>query len=262
MDLQTAADRLGVHYQTAYRWVREGSLAAAKVGPAYEVSEEELVRFSRKRALPTPPPATTRVRDWSVQADRLYRAVCDGDELAARRVVDRLHEGGIAPLELCEHLFGPVLRRLGDDWEAGDVSVAEEHRASAICERLVTRCAVHPRGRPRGVCIVATAPGELHGLPGLMASIVLRADRWQVHHLGTQVPANELVALMSATGADTVVLSVANSGAVAATRSLANAVTRAGGRVLVGHPGASLQDLLAAASERTVSAASGRTSRG
>src|SRR3954471_22110114 len=184
MDLQTAADRLGVHYQTAYRWIRDGSLAAAKVGPAYEVSEEELTRFSRKRSRPIPPPSTTRVRNWPVQMERLYAAVRDGDELAARRIVDRLHDGGVTPLDLCEQLFTPALRRLGDDWAAGRATVAEEHRASAICDRLIVRCAVHPRGRPRGSCIVATAPGELHGLPALMASIVLRADRWQVHHLG------------------------------------------------------------------------------
>jgi MerR family transcriptional regulator, light-induced transcriptional regulator len=247
MDLQTAADRLGVHYQTAYRWVRDGSLAAAKVGPAYEVSEDELARFSRKRARPLPPPHTTKVRSWTAQMERLYATLRDGDELAARRVVDRLHEGGVAPLDLCEQLFAPALRRLGDDWAAGRTTVAEGHRASAICDRLLVRCAVHPRGRPRGSCIVATAPGELHGLPALMASIVLRADRWQVHHLGTQVPPAELAALMAASGATTVVLSHTNADAAASTKDAAKAVARAGGRALVGRPGSSLRELLAAA---------------
>jgi excisionase family DNA binding protein len=35
VDLQTAAARLGVHYQTAYRWVRDGSLPAMKRGTTY-----------------------------------------------------------------------------------------------------------------------------------------------------------------------------------------------------------------------------------
>jgi excisionase family DNA binding protein len=32
MDLESAAAVLGVHYQTAYRWVRTGVLPVAKVG--------------------------------------------------------------------------------------------------------------------------------------------------------------------------------------------------------------------------------------
>ena len=38
MNLKTAALRLGVHYQTAYRWVRSGQLVAVKVGAGYEIS--------------------------------------------------------------------------------------------------------------------------------------------------------------------------------------------------------------------------------
>ena len=32
MELREAADALGVHYQTAYSWVRQGSLPARKRG--------------------------------------------------------------------------------------------------------------------------------------------------------------------------------------------------------------------------------------
>src|SRR4051794_22381842 len=192
MDLQTAARRLGVHYQTAYRWVRDGSLKAVKVGSSYEVSDEEVARYHAERLRPRQPPSTTRVRDWSAQVDRMFRAVTDGDELTARAVVDRLAEGGVDCLVLCDKLFTPVMRQVGDAWATGRISVAEEHRASEIAERLLARCAAHPRGRPRGVAVVATAPGEEHGFPAAMAAVALRGDRWQVHHLGTEVPLDDL----------------------------------------------------------------------
>jgi MerR family transcriptional regulator, light-induced transcriptional regulator len=35
IELAEAADRLGVHYQTAYRWVREGRLPAVRVRGRY-----------------------------------------------------------------------------------------------------------------------------------------------------------------------------------------------------------------------------------
>jgi len=37
MDLREAAGTLGVHYQTAYGWVRQGVLPARKVGRGYEL---------------------------------------------------------------------------------------------------------------------------------------------------------------------------------------------------------------------------------
>ena len=49
VNLKSAARRLGVHYQTAYRWVRSGQLVAVKVGAGYDVSEAALERFEAQR---------------------------------------------------------------------------------------------------------------------------------------------------------------------------------------------------------------------
>jgi len=42
LELQEAADALGVHYQTAYRWVRTGKLPANMVGGRYLVEQRDL----------------------------------------------------------------------------------------------------------------------------------------------------------------------------------------------------------------------------
>jgi len=252
VDLQTAADRLGVHYQTAYRWVRDGSLEAVKRGSVYDIAEDALVSFQTKRSTPAPPPPRAHVRSWAHQVDRLYALLTAGDELGARQLVDRLREGAIEPLELCEELFGPTLHRVGLAWEAGRLSVAEEHRASAMAERLLARLAVHPRGRPRGICVVGTPPLEEHSLPAAMAAVVLRADRWQVHHLGTQVPILDLIELTGALRANLVVLSLTNPEVLATAEGLAGQIReRTGAEVLRGSPGTSLHELVRLA--RTVS---------
>jgi excisionase family DNA binding protein len=62
MNLKTAALRLGVHYQTAYRWVRSGQLVAVKVGAGYEVSESAVARLKAQRA------ATERMPERAEQA--------------------------------------------------------------------------------------------------------------------------------------------------------------------------------------------------
>jgi len=244
VELQAAADRLGVHYQTAYRWIRNGSLPAVKVGASYVISEAELARFMTQRARPAPPPRTTAVRSWPAQQERLHALLVEGDELGVRLLVDRLHEGGVESLVLCEELFAPVLARVGHDWSEGRTSVAVEHRLSAICERALARIDVHPRGRPRGVAVVCTPPGEEHSLPAAMAAVCLRSDRWQVHHLGTQVPAADVVALLRAVKADLLVLSLCIPRDEDAADTTVKAAAEARVRVLVGGPGQTLRQLL------------------
>jgi excisionase family DNA binding protein len=244
MDLRSAADQLGVHYQTAYRWVRDGSLTAVKVGATYEIGDDELHRFAAERARPAPPPRTAAVRSWGVQQERMHRLLVDGDELGARQLVDRLHGGGVEMLTLCEELFTPVLARVGQEWADGQITVAVEHRAAAICERLIARLTVHPRGRPRGVAVVCTPPGEEHSLPSAMATLCLRADRWQVHHLGTQVPVPDLVALLGSVKADLLVLSVCNPSLNGSTSTVASAAGETGVSVLVGGPSRRLRELV------------------
>lgn len=244
MDLQVAADRLGVHYQTAYRWVRKGSLRAVKVGAAYDISDHELARFAAERAKPTAPPRVTVVRSWSIQQERLHRLLVEGDELGARQLVERLHEGGVEVLALCQELLTPTLDRLGADWAAGHITVAVEHRASAICERVLARVAVHPRGRPRGVAVVCTPPGEEHALPASMAALCLRGDRWQVHHLGTQVPVPDLVSLLEAVKADLLVFSRCSTDPDGTVEEVSRVAGETGVTVLVGGPGRTLRQLL------------------
>jgi len=244
VDLRAAAEQLGVHYQTAYKWVRDGSLPAVKFGSAYEIGDAEVARVLAARRAPQPPPQTTVVRDWEAQRQRLYELLLVGDELTARSLIERLVNGGVDVVTVMADLFTPVLVRLGEEWASGLVSIGVEHRATGICERLLARVAQHPRGRPRGKALVATLPGEEHALPAAMAAVALRQDRWQVHHLGTQVPVAELVALAQAVEADLAVVTVTLAEGTAAAERARGALAAAGCRVLVGSAGASLHTLV------------------
>jgi excisionase family DNA binding protein len=59
MNLKTAASRLGVHYQSVYRWVRSGELPAVRHGAVYDVSEAALELFERRRAAQATAPGAT-----------------------------------------------------------------------------------------------------------------------------------------------------------------------------------------------------------
>jgi MerR family transcriptional regulator, light-induced transcriptional regulator len=244
MQLRDAADALGVHYQTAYGWVRQGTLAARKTPRGYEVSESAVRDLMARRAAGAAPPREVRVRDWTAQADRLYTALVAGDEARVRHDFARL-AAGVPLVGLCDQVIAPALRRIGTEWAAGELSIATEHRASAICERFIAAHVHQPQGRPRGVAVTTTPPGERHALPAMMAAACLREDHWQVHHLAADLPVAEVVTLAADTGASLVVLSAATVGAVKTAgreaREIRTLLPRA--RVLAGRPGDTLSRL-------------------
>ncbi|MHB1930772.1 MAG: cobalamin B12-binding domain-containing protein [Acidimicrobiales bacterium] len=245
LSLYEAAEELGVHYQTAYRWVRRGLLPAVKVNGSYKVEVEAVAELQRGRAAPAPPPARRRVRSWTPFADRAYCALAVGDETRVRELIADLVEGGVSLAEVCDHVLAPSMAAVGERWAVGALTIAEEHRASAICGRAIARWAPTPPGRPRGVAVVCSPTEEGHELPGLMATAVLRERHWRVHHLGVGVPANAVERLVAGEDAQLVVVSVAWPPAMPEAARLAGGLAGPGRHVLVGRPGATMTELVA-----------------
>ena len=73
MQLREAADALGVHYQTAYGWVRQGTLPARKTGRGYEVLDSDVLALAERRTSGAAPRPEIRVRDWPAQAPAVRR---------------------------------------------------------------------------------------------------------------------------------------------------------------------------------------------
>jgi MerR family transcriptional regulator, light-induced transcriptional regulator len=239
MDLGSAAAVLGVHYQTAYRWVRTGLLPAVKVGAGYEIDPHHVATVAAERRQDRIVPAGP-APDCGTAPGALAHALAAGGDVAARHLVERLQRDGARPAAICDLVIAPALRRLDAARVAGSVLSGDVAVAAEICERLLGLLASPQRGRPRGLAIVASPEDERHRLPGLMATVALRADRWRVHHLGCGVPAVDLGAFVAAEQPDLLVLSfaAAPAGSVETVRAIIGAVP-----LLVGSPGASLAAL-------------------
>lgn len=80
--LQEAADELGVHYMTAYRYVRTGRLHAVKDGAEWRVDPADLANLQVGRRVPAPTgtPAGARSSRWTADPRRLAGRLIDGDE--------------------------------------------------------------------------------------------------------------------------------------------------------------------------------------
>ncbi len=244
IDLAVAADELGVHYQTAYKWVRSGVLPSSLVRGRYRLSADDVAALARRRERPAPRRTRRPRQGYDVMRERMFNALVNGDERAARSLTTALLQDGVSVTTLTEELLVPALTRIGDEWSAGRLPVSIEHRASATAERLLGENHPTPRGRRRGTVAVAGVEGDRHALPTLMAAIALREDNWNVHHLGADVPGDDLASFCEQEDPDLVVVSVTSASGRRRARRVASRLEALGMPVLVGRPGASLEELL------------------
>ena len=206
--LLDAAERLGVHYMTAYRYVRTGRLDAHKDGAEWRVRTVDLDRLIRDRSSPSElrqpgeigMPKTTNARrpvDW---ASRVEERLLSGDEGGAWTVVENAMAAGMAPNTVYLDILGPAMHDIGERWAAGDATVADEHQASAIVLRLIGRLGPRfaRRGRKRGTILVAAPAGDTHGLPVALLADLLRGRGFRVIDLGADVPSDALAATVRA----------------------------------------------------------------
>jgi MerR family transcriptional regulator, light-induced transcriptional regulator len=127
------------------------------------------------------------------------------DEPAAQAVLDRL-VSDLSLRAVLRDVVVPYLTKLGERWEEGTASVAQEHFASNV---LRGRLAGLARGWGEGHgprAVLACPPGELHDLALMVFGIVLNRNGWRIDYLGMSTPVEELTLTVEARSPDLVVL--------------------------------------------------------
>lgn len=166
-----------------------------------------------------------------------WRALAAADRAAAvREAREALAEGWGAQRLL--DLVCVAQARVGELWQQGLWSIAQEHAATSISEDVVA--VVGTAGAPeptRGTAVVACVDGEWHALPSRVLAETLRLHGWQVHHLGASVPAETVQTMAGDLGPDLVALSCSVSSALRRARAMVEASRAVGTPVLVGGRG-------------------------
>ena len=110
------------------------------------------------------------------------------DADAAHAVLDGLVASFTLDTVLAGVVF-PYLRELGERWQRGDASVAQEHFASNLLRaRLLALARGWERGEGR-IALLACASGEQHDLPLIAFGLALRGRGWRIVFLGADTPA-------------------------------------------------------------------------
>jgi MerR family transcriptional regulator, light-induced transcriptional regulator len=101
------------------------------------------------------------------------------DEQAANTALDGLFSAYTVEMVLQDVML-PYLHRLGQRWEAGEISVAQEHFASNLLRgRLMGLAQGWGQGHGPGA-VLACLPGEHHELGLLVFGVALRRRGWRI----------------------------------------------------------------------------------
>jgi MerR family transcriptional regulator, light-induced transcriptional regulator len=130
---------------------------------------------------------------FSAEAARreLGSALESFDEARAHVVIDGLLSVATVDVFLTDVVL-PYLHELGDRWERGEASVAQEHFASNV---LRGRLLGLGRDWGRGIgpqALLACLPGEQHELGLIAFGLALRSRGWRIAYLGTDTPLETL----------------------------------------------------------------------
>lgn len=212
LTIEEAAAHLGVHYMTVYRYIRTGRLAGTYGDGRWHIDPKELDRLAARRNQNTtqgrgarrPPPA------------RMEERLLAGDATGAWSIAEAALLSG-SPADVHLGLLAPALARVGEGWESGRLSVADEHRATAVAFAVLGRLSplfARPGRRRPGPVLLAGVQGDSHALPVIMVGDILRGAGFEVIQLGADVPVDSLTEMAASTGPVAVGLSASTDRSV------------------------------------------------
>lgn len=287
--IRTVAEQTGVHADTLRTWERRYRAVSPERTPGgtRRYSEQTMVRVQLLREAtelghpiggiaPLPDDelralvrTESRKRNPQGSPEAVVAAMFGAVEAGELAEMERLL--GTAALafsvrDLLAHVVQPFLAEVGERWEDGRMSIAQEHAVSASLRAVLLsliRTYQRPSAAPR--ILLATLPGEPHEFGLLMLQLLAASSGIATMYLGTNMPPEEIAEAAKIAGVRRVALSfVHHGGDSAASSHLAALLTAsdghfevwAGGRAAaavacgVEHPRLHLFDDLAAFEQR------------
>ncbi|MBN1311080.1 MAG: B12-binding domain-containing protein [Anaerolineae bacterium] len=146
--------------------------------------------------LQPPPPAeatiTAEKGDLTEMRNAWVSACLVYDEGRAERVLNESF-AAYTPESVCLGVLMKGLSQIGDGWYQGEITVQQEHFASALAMRRleVLLDAAPPPSRGHRL-LVAAPPSEEHVFSLLLLTVLLRRQGWDVVYLGSNIPLENL----------------------------------------------------------------------
>ncbi len=139
-------------------------------------------------------------RRLAALSERYCEALCAADAPAAEAVITEALVAGVAPTTIQVRVITPAMERIGELWEQGKMTVADEHVATGLSYRALLPLqeplqTASPRSRER--VVLAAVEGQAHVLGLRMVADVLEGAGFDMLYLGADVPSSALRAFVA-----------------------------------------------------------------
>lgn len=185
---------------TVKRWQVAGLLQSERTSGGHRrFRAEEIARFRREQGIKINirsgenilvRASPRRIADKRLsECDLFYMLVAGREEEAANQLIGAYLRG--KPLaEVFDEMICPAMRRIGELWCAGELTIAQEHIATRAASNAVHRLrnALPHFKAINKLAICCAAEGDFHELPTLLAQTIFESEGWEVLNFGANTP--------------------------------------------------------------------------
>lgn len=131
-------------------------------------------------------------QNWS---EKLLKIMMNADRAGAVALIDEVLTSGIGSRQIITDILDPAIVQLGRMWEQESMSLSQNFVASKIAEDILLRCIPDKseHTHSKGAVVIGNIEDDFHSLGRKAVGLFLTAAGWDVHDLGNDVPAEELL---------------------------------------------------------------------
>lgn len=144
-----------------------------------------------REAKPVPEPSAQLAQLTGMYTE----AAAGGHRQAALGLVLEAVRQGHPVIDLYADVLQPAMYRIGHLWEENQISVAQEHMATAITQFVIAQLyslIELPQNSAEKI-VITGVPGEFHQVGANMVADALEASGWDVRFLGTDTPSRSVL---------------------------------------------------------------------
>jgi DNA-binding transcriptional MerR regulator len=175
------------------------------IGQVVQLSDQDLRRLIGE----TSSDIGSQVSLYAAIVEDYMKAIFEYDVRQAESILTRT-AAIVPPMTLTLDVIVPLMRRVGEQWNAGQLRIAHEHIISGQLRSLLGTLMRHEQpasGAPR--IIVATPPDHLHEFGAIIGAFMAAGRGFEPIYLGTHMPLEEIAEAAEQSGAGLVLLSIA-----------------------------------------------------
>jgi excisionase family DNA binding protein len=187
---------------TVKRWAEAGEIKSERTNGGHRrFRAEEVARFQRKlglglkqthgdKSVLTASLRTAARANRNYSGSIVFDSLIEGHEEKSANILINAYLNGDPLSQIFDESVCPAMRRIGELWYSGELSIAHEHLATRTALNAIHKLrSVLPVPDITGeIAMCCTFEGDLHELPAHLAQLILESEGFEVVNFGANTP--------------------------------------------------------------------------